>query len=444
MKRNVCLILALCLTVSLFAACATNQPPAAVSEASSAASQSQTPESSAGQEQYDPMAYAGESLVMLRHTGYDADWMNEQFADFTKETGINVTMEQVAFSQLHDKIVVDLSAGSGSYDIIATPDYWLPEFTEGDWLADLRACIANPTAYNPTFDIDDIPQSLQEACSDGDKLVALPWKFNATILYYRSDLLPTPPATWDDLLDLAKQNTGDVKGIGMSMSKTSLPDVYNSMLVAFGGKLLSDDAKTCLLDSPEALEALNFLIELNSYGVEGSLSRHWDESAVLLAQGNTMTEIMVNTQVGNVTDPEKSQFPNDIAFAPLPEKVTRGAFMNTWTLAVTNGCETPEAGWALLQYLMSKEKLADLVEKTNGGIAPSRTSLLSDPQLSAKYPLFETMNATAEKGAFAAPKTSQWSTILEVLATHVQNALTGSEAPQAALDSAKKEIDAVL
>ena len=54
---------------------------------------------------------------------------------------------------------------------------------------------------------------------------------------------------------------------------------------------------------------------------------------------------MVNTLVDKVTDPEKSNHPDDIGFAPLPAAEKRGAFMNTWALAVTSACDVPEAGW---------------------------------------------------------------------------------------------------
>ena len=89
------------------------------------------------------------------------------------------------------------------------------------------------------------------------------------------------------------------------------------------------------------------------------------------------------------------------------------------------------------------DKVHDLTVKTNGGIAPSRTSVITDPELVAQYPLFTAMAETAADGAFPAPKTSKWSSISEIVAVHVQNALTGTETPEDALANAKEEIDAV-
>lgn len=442
MKKLLVVVLVMLMAFSMFAC---GKPAETTPPPQESTAPEETPEPTGEVEAaYDPKAFAGTELVMLRHTGYEADWMAEQFPAFEEETGIKVTMEQVAYSDLHDKVVVDLSSGTGTYDVIATPDFWVAEYAEGGWLVDLNQFINNPATYNPDFNIADFPQSLIDAGSMNGEFYAFPWKFNADILYYRTDLMEAPE-TWDELLQFAKDNADKTpKGVGMTCGKQALPDVYNSILVAHGGSLLSEDASVCTLDSPEALEALNFLIDLNSYGVEGSVSRHWDETSVLLAQGESAAEIMVNTLVDKVTDPEKSQYPNDIGFAPLPKAERRGSFMNTWALAVTNACETPEAGWMLIQYLMMPDQVRDLTVKTNGGIAPSRTSVITDPELSAQYPLFNAMAATAADGAFPAPKTSKWSSISEIVAVHVQNALTGTETPEAALAAAKTEIDAIL
>lgn len=444
MKKKVSILLAMVMAVSLLTACNQAAPEGGSSAEPSSAAES-TDQSSESEASYDPKAFEGTELTFLRHSAYEADWMTEQCAGFEEQTGIKVTVEQIAFSDLHDKTVVDLSSGAGSYDIFATPDYWLAEYAEGGWLADLNEYINNPLYYDPDYKIEDIPQSLLDCNMVEGKLVGFPWKFNATVMYYRSDLMDAPPSTWADYLDYCKENADkDVKGIGFSMSKTSIGDVYMSILGAYGGQLLDDDNKTCLLDSQEALNALNFMVELNSYGVEGSLSRHWDETAVLLMQGNVATDIMVNTQLSNVTDPEKFNYPEDIMVSALPKEKTRGAFTNTWSFAVSAGSKSPAAAWYFIQYVTGADRIKDLVIATEGGTAPARTSLLEDAELVEKYPLFTAMAETSAEGALAAPKTSSWSSVQEVMATHLQNVLSGSESAEDALNNAKSEIDALL
>ncbi|MDR1736895.1 MAG: extracellular solute-binding protein, partial [Oscillospiraceae bacterium] len=209
--------------------------------------------------------FSGTTITMLRHSGYEADWMAEKFQKLKEETGITVVVEMVNYAQLHDKIVVDAAGGGGTYDIIATTDAWVGEFAGSGWLTDLNPMFNDPTLYDANYNRDDVAASMFEANVVDGALYAIPWKFNNILMVYRSDLIPAPPETWDEYLQVVKDNTKDgVYGVGLSLSTTSI-DTFLSLLCTNGGALLSEDNKTCLLDSPEAIETLEFIMELHKY-----------------------------------------------------------------------------------------------------------------------------------------------------------------------------------
>ena len=60
--------------------------------------------------------------------------MAEKAAEFYKISGIKVTVEQIAYSEMKNKLLLDISSSGGAYDMIATTEYWLSEFNEGGWL----------------------------------------------------------------------------------------------------------------------------------------------------------------------------------------------------------------------------------------------------------------------------------------------------------------------
>lgn len=134
-KKVVILIVALCMVLGVVTGCApaaaTPTETAAPTEASASATDNPVATTVAG---VDYSKYAGTELVFLRHSGYDADWMAEKAQEFYQKTGIKVTIEQVAYSELHNKIVVDISSDGGVYDMFATTDYWLPEFAADGWM----------------------------------------------------------------------------------------------------------------------------------------------------------------------------------------------------------------------------------------------------------------------------------------------------------------------
>ncbi|MEA4908534.1 MAG: sugar ABC transporter substrate-binding protein [Anaerolineaceae bacterium] len=373
--------------------------------------------------------------------------MATQAAQFYEETGIKVTVEQIAYSEMHNKIVVDVSSEGGVYDMFATTNYWLPEFYDGGWVIDQQQYLDNPALYNSDFQLDDVSQSLLDANRIDGALLAMPWKFNSQFLYYRTDLLDAAPTNWDEMLEAAQANTNDsTVGISLALSKTSIMDVYLNLLYQNGGTLLSEDLKTCNLDSDEAREALEYLIELSQYTTDGAINNHWDETAAIFAQGGAAMAPVVNTQVGNVVSPDKSMVSDSVGFAELPGKVTSAAASNTWGIAITRNSKNPEAAFLFIQYLMQPDHIKELVAATEGSTIPVRGSLLTDADFSTSYPWFDVMNAiaTTPGHAYAYPMSTQTTAIMEVLAGHVQNAIIGAETVDDALNNAKAEIEALL
>ena len=396
-------------------------------------------------DRYKP--YQGVTLTMIRHSGYEADWMQEIAEQFYDETGIKVNIEQVAYSELKNKVIIDISSSSGSYDLIATTEYWLPEFNAGGWLVDMKPFINNPQLYDPAFEIDDVSSSLLEANSMNGQLLAMPWKFNSQFLFYRTDLIETPPANWEEMLNYAKTLTdGSLYGVSLALGKSSIMDVYLNTLYQNGGQLLSDDTKTCLLDSDEALGALEYLIELSKFTSDGSINNHWDESAANFAQGNAAMFPGVNSQLDNIVNPERSMVYNKVGYAEWPGNLHSAAVSSTWGLAITKNCDNPEAAYLFIQYMLNAERTEDLVEKTSGAAVPVRTSLLLSEELNKTYPHFRVMNdiSTLTGHTFVYPKTSQTTAIMDILAGYIQEAVIGTKAPNDALLAAKADIEKLL
>ena len=81
------------------------------------------------------------------------------------------------------------------------------------------------------------------------------------MLYYRTDLVPKPPSTFDDLEKLSKQfQTGSRSGfLWQGKQYEGLVTVFLEVLWGFGGNWIDAETREVRLDSPEALQALQFL-----------------------------------------------------------------------------------------------------------------------------------------------------------------------------------------
>jgi multiple sugar transport system substrate-binding protein len=383
------------------------------------------------------------TIKVLRHSGYDAGWMEAQSEEFTAQTGIKVEYDLVPYSQLHDKQVVELASGVGAYDVIALTDYWVAEYGKAGWLKPLDGYIADPTVYDESFKIEDIPQSLRNANSVNGKLLAIPWKFNVTVLFYRGDLVSAAPKTWDEMISAAKRLSKDgVYGVGLSLSKASFPTMFWDALYSNGGQMLSSDGKSVGFNNQKGVEALEYLLALNQVAAPGAINRHWDESAALMAQGKTAIDFFVPFLSNIVEDPEKSQVAGKIRYAAIPRKVKSSANISTWALAVTGNSRNPEEAYRFVQFLLGPSKVLDMAVELTGGVVPSRSSVLNAPELK-KYPIFVAADAAA-KEAYIKPQLAETPTIEDILASYCQMAANGELSAREAIQQAATDINKVL
>jgi multiple sugar transport system substrate-binding protein len=88
----------------------------------------------------------------------------------------------VAFEQLTQRF----TAGSTTPDVITSDVIWPAQFAQSGWLANLSQFKPDTGAYFPA-------QMATGEYKGG--VYAIPWFINAEGLYYRTDLIKTPPAT---------------------------------------------------------------------------------------------------------------------------------------------------------------------------------------------------------------------------------------------------------
>ena len=86
----------------------------------------------------------------------------------------------------------------------------------------------------------------------------VPHKTNAGFLYYRTDQVDAAPKTWQEVYAKAAETDGIAY---QGAAYEGLTVDFLELAFAAGGKVLSDDGKTAELDSPENLEALQFMVD---------------------------------------------------------------------------------------------------------------------------------------------------------------------------------------
>ncbi|HEX2250735.1 MAG TPA: extracellular solute-binding protein, partial [Gemmatimonadales bacterium] len=96
-----------------------------------------------------------------------------------------------AADQKHQLYVQWLNAGASDPDVLQLDVIWTPEFAAAGWILPLDQFAPETSAFFP---------STIAANQWKDSLYALPWFIDVGMLYWRTDLMDTPPANYADLV----------------------------------------------------------------------------------------------------------------------------------------------------------------------------------------------------------------------------------------------------
>ena len=129
----------------------------------------------------------------------------------------------VTIPELIREVETDLNSDVNLYDVY---HIFVPPsgYAELGLLADLTDYVSYPE-----FKWGDIAASSRQWCTYNKRVVAVPVDADPYVMYYRRDLIPDPPETWEEYIALAQKFHGqDLNGDGV-------PD-YGTMLITDGGQ----------------------------------------------------------------------------------------------------------------------------------------------------------------------------------------------------------------
>ncbi len=379
----------------------------------------------------------GNGLVISFYTpAADGATFTAVAQDCTKQLGGRFAIHQISLPRAPGEQRVQLArrltGHDRTLDVMALDVVWTAEFAEAGWALPLSDDPAGRAEADATADI--LPGPLATARWKG-KLYAAPVTTNTELLWYRADLVNQPPRTWDGMVAeaTALHDAGRPSWIAVQANEgEGLVVWFNSLLVSGGGQVLADDGRhVTLTDTPAHRAAtLNALRILKSVatapGADPSITRT-DEGTARLAveQGRAALEVnwpyalasMLENAVkggvpflplnrnpalaGSINDvgtfmPNDEQFriaydasQKVFGFAPYPgvapgrpAKVTIGGA----NLAVASTTRHRAEAFEAVRCL--RDPQSQRYVSVEGGLPPVRTSLYSDPQFQAKYPMY--------------------------------------------------------
>jgi multiple sugar transport system substrate-binding protein len=264
---------------------------------------------------------------------------------------------------------------------------------------------------------------------------------NDLALFYNKKMFANahldPPATWNDLYEDARKLTrGNTYGFAFSATATEEATwQFEPFLWSNGGELTN-------VDSPQAIEALQFLTSLVRQGYTSQAVLNWGQGDVEEQFAAGHAAIMEN---GPWNIPLLKQANSDYGIAPLPvhlasQKPVSPLGGEEWTIPQSNP-RVERATWDLVNWLEQPEQLLTL-DSAIGYIPAIKSTahilLKSHPDLNVFADEFQTARS---RTAIVGPA---YPAISLTVQTAIQSALSNSSTPQEALATARRHIDSVM
>ncbi len=363
-----------------------------------------------------------------------------RFAEIHPEIRVVGRRTPDAADQRRQLYVQWLNARADRPDVLQLDVIWTPEFAAAGWILPLDA-------YGP--DTGDFFPATLAANRWGGRLYAVPWFVDVGMLYWRTDLLAAAPERFDALRSAAARakQRGEVSfGLVWPGARyEGLVTVFLEYLTGFGGEILDAHGRV-VVDSPAAVGALEAMRDDVESGVVPRRALTWHEEETRFAFQNGRALLMRNWPYAGTlmqTSPD-SQVAGRFGVAPMPATPAGrpASALGGSQLAINARSRHPDAAWLLIDYLTQPPQMRERLRLA--GQLPARRALYTGGALADALPLPAAQVRAIIERAVPRPVTPVYSELSELLQIRLHRALTGQQAPRAALSDAAREIRALL
>jgi ABC-type glycerol-3-phosphate transport system substrate-binding protein len=398
-----------------------------------------------------------ETLRILMETVPDTEQIKSLLPEFKAATGYDVEIEAISYIDMHTKLVPQLIAPTGAYDIIIVDFYWVAEFTKAGWLLPL-----DEYAQRDGVDLGRYVPKVMATTGQVDGVTyMLPFYNYVMGLVYRKDLLEDPaeqaafkekygidlgvPKTWDEFKKQMEFFTRDTDGDGQNdffgtVTQAQRGDcimMQSSNFLYGNGARYYDDNWNPLLNTPEAVQGLtDFADATLKYSAPGSEGFCFDEAVAVMTQGKAYSIITFNNLYATINNPETSAAGGKVGIAGVPG----GGLMGAWGWGIPKSSADKDGAWAFINWVESYD-----VAKRRAimGNAMTQTALFTDPDVVAARPEAPSLEPlVAEANAF--PVFTYTVEFVEAVGREFNLAASGQKDPKEAAEAAQEAFAELL
>lgn len=365
--------------------------------------------------------------------GAEGEVVRRQIARFAAAypaVAVDIRVTPDAADLRHQLYVQWLNAWAPTPDVLQLDPIWTAEFAAAGWILPLGAFAPDTS--------DFFPAALAASRWRG-RLFTLPWIVDVGMLYWRTDLMPAPPATFADLTAIARARLDDgvvSQGfVWQGARYEGLVCVFLEFLAAHGGAILDPQGRVTV-DAPAAVRALAAMRQGLVDGVvpRSVLTAQEEQTRFAFQRGDAL--FLRNwPYAAALLNAPSSPVAGRFAVAPMPGATAAGAAaLGGDQLAINARSRRPAEAWTLVEFLTAPAQLAERARVA--GQFPARPSLYAPGALDGAWPVPADDVRRIIERAHPRPVTPIYTELSDVLQVRLHRALTDQETPAQALAGA--------
>lgn len=332
--------------------------------------------------------HAGTTLEVNLVKSPRSETLLKYIKEFEELTGIKVNAEATPEQQQRQKVVIELSSGRPSFDVVHLSYHVQKrQFEKGKWLADISGFLKDPTLTDPSLVESDFAEAGMQFAKDSDGVLrSLPFSVDYWILYWNKELFAAKglkyPQTFEELVTAAEAltdpSTNTYGFVARGLKNANTP-VWTSLMLGYGAAPIVDgkiDAMT-----KEAVEAATLYQRLMTKSAPPGVSGfNWAEAQSAFLQGKIGMWFDGVGFAPPIENPEKSRVVGKAGYGVMPKgpaQQAAGTFGDG--LGVVEASQKKEAAYLFCQWAISHEMGARLLQAGAG--VPFRQSILEDAKV---------------------------------------------------------------
>lgn len=293
--------------------------------------------------------------------------------------------------QQREQLVRRLAAADADIDLIGMDVIWTAELAEAGWI------LPWPEALSRQVVDGRIAGPVASGTYLG-RLWAAPFTSNTQLLWYRTDRVPEPPATWDDLIHQAEGLGAGGRFQVQGERYEGLTVFFISLLASAGGAVLDATGQQVSLEPEPTHKALALMKRLaNSPAADPALVTSREDHTRLAFESGSSAFMVNYTYVWPSARANVPTIAEHMGWARWPgvdpgrpSRVTIGGI----NLGVAAHSRHPALAFEAAACIVSEDN--QRIAARLGGLPPTTAALYDDPEVRRTFPFADVLRATLE------------------------------------------------